>query len=241
MSFILTHPKLNLSRFNKQKGRRMRTSITIQATGEVTIDRLDLTFTITQPDGVPLLIEVDEEETDLDAGETQQLEIAYWSKHHTVTDAVGEFKVVAYSMHRIQLPTTSLQGEGALAGSGTPQELRPGVFLHHWSIFVEPQDDDGDCRLTGIGRLNNTSEEVFSHVKMTVTLFDRKNREIDQFDSQIALQPNSEAIIDGRSYIKATKAAKPMRAEISLDLFQILDTQRTIIQPLSSIGLVEEE
>jgi len=158
---------------------RLRGQVTIEVKGDGSCDQVVITHVVRDGSGRPVLVDTDEEDQELDGGETAQFTTRRWAKGD-LEGGTGQLSVElrAATYHRVA--NIEMPGLGERVGDGSVVDLGDGLKLLGWGLVTDPKPDDDDEVWSNLQIcVHNTGTQPVARLEVKLRMLKRSGEEVD--------------------------------------------------------------
>ena len=194
----------------------VRGKVTFEVRGLETAHLVVARHLVTDADGTPFLFDEQEEDDELDDGNTCQVEVTSFSKQD-LEGASGSLLIELYNIEHREVATSRLAPSGQRTGAQTSIALDQGLTLLGWSLSTSPADDEGQVTVEMLMVVRNDSKTAIPKVEARASLRKRNGDELDYCrDSIEGLQPGQIRKLGGSAWFQERWLSKDISALLTL-------------------------
>ena len=210
----------------------LRTTTTVEVSGEVEIDLFRTRAVITTDSGMPVALLTDDEQGDFGKGDTAQLSASTYSKIDPGAPMEARIQVEAVRIDRVNVAEFPLPAPGTHAGEGREVELAPGLKVLGWMFSASPLDSDGDSPLRGRVLVSWEGEGTSPALECRLRLFNRRDEEFDYGnDSNPGVPSGGAALLEPGTWLKSQWVGKQVTIRLAVSVHHII--ARAVAPPVT--------
>lgn len=197
-----------------------------EATAEVLLDQapedatLRVSVRLDSAEGLPLAVEEDYYEDELQAGEPAEVFVS-GDVAAPLSGGLVQVRVAMLQELEIDLGEHRIPGVASIIGQGSDLILAEGVVLRGWSVVVGSPDGQEDARIQLLGVIENTGDQGVADLAIAMELLDGPGGEIEACDEG-GLVPGGSVALDASMYIRGALFKEGLRIRASVRVLRVL-------------------